>query len=179
MQQSEQDYERLIQPIEKRMIGAVWRVVGDKDDFDDAFQDALAKIWKSLNYVSRHPNPHALILRICVNAATDVLRAKVRMRQREKFEEVPNRFPDPAPSASARMSSRETQAEIFEAIAKLTRKQAEVALMRFSQEMPYDEIAEALGCSEVTARTHASRARDRLRGLLSHLAPHSSREVSK
>jgi DNA-directed RNA polymerase specialized sigma24 family protein len=44
-------------------------------------------------------------------------------------------------------------------------------LMRHVLELPYEEIAEALGCSERTARVHVNRARKRLSRLLAHLAP--------
>ena len=67
------DYEDLIRPIEHQMIRSVWRIVADPGDAEDAFQDALAKVWKNWGRVRRHPNPHALILRMCANAAYDAL----------------------------------------------------------------------------------------------------------
>jgi RNA polymerase sigma factor (sigma-70 family) len=166
------DYERLIQPIEDRMIRSVWRIVRDANDFDDAFQEALATIWKRLGRILRHPNPHALVLRICANAAYDVLRDRARHRQAEPIR------PD-AVLAADLPADHERQEEILGAIARLPRRQAESALMRFSQELSYKDIAEAIGCSEVTARTHVKRARIRLAEALAHLAPHSSKETAK
>ena len=40
------EYERLIAPIENRMIRCVWRIVRDPDDAEDALQDALLTVWK-------------------------------------------------------------------------------------------------------------------------------------
>jgi RNA polymerase sigma factor (sigma-70 family) len=170
------DYERLIQPIEDRMIRSVWRIVRDPNDFDDAFQEALAAIWKRLRRILRHPNPHALVLRICANAAYDVLRD--RARRRRQVESIPA---DAAYGVSAAdlLSDREKREEILGAIARLPRRQAESALMRFSEELSYKDIAEAIGCSEVTARTHVKRARVRLAALLAHLVPGSSKETAK
>ncbi|MBZ5544338.1 MAG: hypothetical protein LAO07_11760, partial [Acidobacteriia bacterium] len=65
------EYERLIAPIEDRMIRSVWRIVRDPTDAEDALQDALLTVWKRWGPVRRHPNPHALALRICINAAHD------------------------------------------------------------------------------------------------------------
>ena len=79
-------YDDLIAPIEDRMIRSVWRIVRDADDADDAFQAALEKIWRRLETIRRHPNPRALILRICVNAAYDLLRKKARLRRREALD---------------------------------------------------------------------------------------------
>ena len=98
-------------------------------------------------------------------------------RWREELKAVPTEIPDPRPSPAERLSGREERAEIIRAIRQLPRKQADAALMRFVQELSYQEIAQALGCSEVTVRTHIARARTRLSKLLAHLAPHSPKEA--
>lgn len=171
------DYETLIGPIEDRMIRTVWRIVRDADDADDALQEALATIWKRLGRIRRHPNPHALILRICVNSAYDLLRRRARYIRREELKAIPEALADPAPSVAKRLSDRETQAEILATIGRLPRKQGEAVLMRFVQELPYSDIAEALGCREVTVRKHVARARARLSRELAHLAPWPPKEV--
>ncbi len=171
------DYETLVRPIEDRMIRSVWRIVRCPQDAEDAFQEALTTIWKRLNRIRRHPNPHALILRICLNSAYDVIRKRARHQDREKLEPVPEALPDPSPSAAERISGREKLAEILQAISRLPRKQAQAVLMRFVEELPYSQIAQALGCREVTVRKHIARARTRLSRELAHLAPYSRKEV--
>jgi RNA polymerase sigma factor (sigma-70 family) len=173
------DYESLIAPIKDQMIRSVWRIVRNTDDFDDAFQEALAMIWKRLAKIRRHPNPQALILRICINAAYQVLRKKAQHRRREEIDAIPADFADPSPSAAESLSLQDERMEIFQAISKLPHSQAEAVLMRFVQELSYHDIAQALGCREATARKHVARARIRLGRLLAHLAPHSPREVLK
>ncbi len=170
-------YERLIRPVENQMIRSVWRILRDPDDADDAFQDALTTIWKRLGRIRRHPNPQALILRICVDAAYDVLRRRFRRVRREASETVLNHSADPTPSAAEQLSRSEQRTEILSAIAKLSRKQARAILMRVVHEQPYEHIAQALGCSEATARTHASRARARLCELLPDLTPNTNSEA--
>ncbi|MHC4063664.1 MAG: RNA polymerase sigma factor [Planctomycetota bacterium] len=177
MNKIHRNYGTLIGPIEDKMIRSIWRVVRDPDDAEEAFQEALATIWKRLDKIGRHPNPHALILRICINAAYDVLHRKIRRRWREELKAIPTEIPDPRPSPAERLSGQEERAEIIRAIRQLPRKQADAALMRFVQELSYQEIAQALGCSEVTVRTHIARARTRLAKLLAHLAPHSPKEA--
>jgi RNA polymerase sigma-70 factor (ECF subfamily) len=167
------DYESLVRPIEDRMIRSVWRIVRDPDDADDAFQEAVATVWKRLARIRRHPNPHALILRICTNAAYDVLRRRTRLHKRLGREEDVVELPDPAPSAAERLSSGETQAEIMQAVGQLPPKQAAAVLMRFVQNLSYGDIAQSLNCTEATVRKHIARARVKLRRLLEHLAPTS------
>ncbi|MFH1743968.1 MAG: RNA polymerase sigma factor [bacterium] len=173
----ERYYEYLIRPIEDQMIRSVWRIVQNPEDADDAFQDALATIWKRLAKIRRHPNPRALILKICVNSAYDTLRRKIRRRSRETPEGIPAGIPDSSPSAWDKLLGKEQRAEILCAIGRLSRNQAQAVLMRIVEEQPYSSIAQALGCSEATARTHVTRARTRLCKLLSHLAPHLAEEA--
>lgn len=173
------DYDSLIKPIENKMMRSVWRIVRDGDDFEDAFQEALATVWKRLDKIRNHPNPHALILRICVNAAYDILRRKTKLRRREALDAIPENLADRAPTTPERLDGESDQQEILQAIGQLPRNQAEAVLMRFVQEMSYPEIAAALGCSENVARQHICRARGRLAEVLAHLAPLSPKEVLK
>jgi len=68
MECPEFDYDLLVRPLESRMMRAVWRIVRQKEAAEDAFQDALAVIWKKRDAVARHPNPQALILKMTVDA---------------------------------------------------------------------------------------------------------------
>ncbi len=78
MNDRQREYERLIAPIEDRMMRAVWRISRDPGDAEDAFQEALLTVWKWWDRIRAHPNPHPLVLHICIHAAYDVLRRKVR-----------------------------------------------------------------------------------------------------
>ena len=175
MIEAHQDYERLIKPIEDKMIRSIWSVTQDADEAEEAFQEALSVIWRKLDRVRRHANPQALVLRICLNSAYDVLRRKIRRRRRETRAgfEWPARVPTPADA----LVSRECESAIFRAIAKLSRNQAAAVTMRLVQGQSYAEIARILGCREATVRKHVERGRERLRQLLAPLAPHLNKET--
>lgn len=151
-------YEELVKPIEEQMIGVVWRIVRNPDDFDDAFQEATVKIWRQIERIKRHANPHALILRICVNAAYDLLRKNCRRRKKE----VLGTIPDTVLSACNDPSRGDRRQRVLEAISRLPRNQAQSILMHYIQGFSYSEIAQALGCTEGTVHTHMTRGRRRL-----------------
>jgi len=176
---SQSNYETLIEPIEDQIRRSVWRIVRDVDDAEDALQEASIVILKRMDRIRRHPNPHALVLRICANAAYDVLRKNARRRRSEVIEWIPETIPDPAPSARDQLSKQETLGEVFGAIGRLPRKLAEAALMRFAQELPYKDIAQALNCSESAARQNVRRARARLYKSLAHLVVQPAKEALK
>ena len=169
MNDRQQEYERLIAPIEDRMIRAVWRVSRDPNDAEDAFQEALLTVWKRWDRIQTHPNPHALILHICINAAHDALRRKVRRGKWLEAVAIPEDIPDSSASAIQTISGAEQDAQVLRAIGLLPKNQARAILMHAVEEMPYVEIAAAMDCRAVTVRKHVARARNRLRTLLSHL----------
>ena len=166
-----QEYERLIAPIENRMMRAVWRVLRDPNEVEDAFQEALLTVWKRWDRVLAHPNPQALVLQICIHTAHDALRRKVRHTQRQEAGAIPEEIADSSPSAVQGISSAEQDAHVLRAIGRLSKNQARAILMHTVEEIPYTDIAAAMECREATVRKHVARARAKLRTLLSHLIP--------
>jgi RNA polymerase sigma-70 factor (ECF subfamily) len=170
-------FEQLIEPVEHQMMRSIWRIVRDPEMAKDALQDSLTKIWKRLDRIRSHPNPQALILKICLNTSIDSLRKRKRLHQHEKTEPL-HRFPiQPDAKAHEALERKKIETEILEAIKRLPRRQAIAVLMRLIQDQPYAVIAQAMECSETTVRIHVSRGRARLSQWLSHLKPASFKEV--
>jgi len=168
MGKSDELYERLISPIEKRMIGIVARIVRDPEDAADVFQEVLALIWAKLKRIDRHPNPHAYIFRICITRSYDVLRKRARRRRREiRLESIQAKM-WPARSL-AYIEDGDRVTAIREAIAMLPPKQGQAVLLRVMEDFPYHMIAGVLGCSEATARSHFSKGKARLIKILGEL----------
>jgi len=157
-------YNELIAPIERRMMSSVTRIVRNPEDAADTLQNALTSIWKNLKKIHHHPNPHAYILRVCVNAAYDTLR-KRRRRNEQPLDEMEGSIPSHGGSESPAIALVRER-EVLSAIASLPRNQAEAVLLRVVEDQPFQSIAEALGCREETARSHVSKGKARLREIL-------------
>jgi RNA polymerase sigma-70 factor (ECF subfamily) len=170
------EYQRLIAPIENRMIRVVWRIVRDPNDADDALQEALLTIWKRWRQVRKHPNPQALVLRICIHSAYDMMRQKARRLKWQETDSIASAIPDNAASMTQKLSDHQQGEQVLEAIGRLPKNQAQAILMRAVEEIPYCDIALAMNCREATVRKHVARARTRLRTLLSHLFPAVQKE---
>jgi RNA polymerase sigma-70 factor (ECF subfamily) len=171
MDQRRLAYDRLIAPMEARLIGTIWGIVRDPADAQDALQEALMVLWRRWDRLQAHPNPEALIVRICINAAYDALRRKGRRLRWIEADKVPVDPPDPAPSALQSVAGAEAQRRIRRALASLSANQATAIIMHVVEDIPYEQVAAAMGCREVTARKHVARARARLRSLLADLVP--------
>jgi RNA polymerase sigma factor (sigma-70 family) len=174
VQTQEQDYEALIQPIEDQMMRSIWRIVQDADDVEDALQEALTTIWRRFDRIRNHENPQALILRICLNAAYDVLRRKIRRRRWEAMPWQRSRAQVSTPGEL--LEARERESAIFRAIAHLSRNQALAVTLRLVHGQSYKAIACVLGCKDNTARQHVARGRARLCELLAPMISQLGKE---
>ena len=114
---------------------------------------------------------------ICIHAAYDCLRKRRRHAGREIPDERLERHPAYQPSADEMLDACQTREMIYGAIRLLPQKQRTTVTMRLLAELSYDAIAQALGCSETTARTHFMRALVKLRDHLKSLRPGTGKEV--
>jgi RNA polymerase sigma factor (sigma-70 family) len=158
-------FDRLIEGLETRMIRAIARIVDDSNDAEDVLQNALTTIWRNLPRMQRHPNPTAVVLKVCIDAAYDVLRT----RERAKRLVVPlpvEEVPDSSASPSDRLAEMESRRRLLAAVVELPHNQSLAIHMRYVEELSYTEIAAALGCAESTTRKHVARGLSRLRQLV-------------
>jgi len=170
-------YDEMIAPMEATMMRSIWRVVRNTDLAEDCLQDALAAIWKKRFQIRLHPNPPALILKICLNTAYDSLRNLERVRRHTDLSRLDN-APAPREDDTDRgLEAREIEAQVQQAIRRLPRKRALAVMMRLIQEESFEAIAQALDCSEVTVRIHISKGRAQLRKWLSPLRESRRQEV--
>ncbi len=169
-------FARLIVPLEERMMRTIWRIVRHPEAAEDTLQEVMAILWSKLHRIVRHPNPQALVLKICHNAAYDTLRKHMRNREKTGLTATAEAKSLAGADETGEPRGRHMEDEVLQAIGGLPRKQALALLMRVVQDQPYDEIAMMLGCSPVTARIHVSKGRANLCRRLAHLLPGPAKE---
>ena len=170
-------YDELIAPLEALMMRSIWRIVRNADLAEDCLQDVLAVVWKKRFQIRLHPNPQALILRICLNAGCDTLRRLDRTQRQTDLSHLDNAPAPPTHDADRDLEEGEIVKQVQQAIRRLPRKRALAVMMRLIHEESFEAIAQTLDCSETTVRIHISRGRAQLRKWLSHLCQSSRQEV--
>ncbi len=160
------DYAKLIEPVKKRMVNSVWRIVRDADDTEDIIQDSLEKILKKFTRIRSHPNPTAMILRICINSAYDHLRRQ--SKQRQKYQYLENNSISSENTPSEILAQDEKMELVLNKIQELPKREAESLMLLALENFTYSEIAQAMNCREGTIRSMVSKARHRLETLLAN-----------
>jgi RNA polymerase sigma factor (sigma-70 family) len=136
------------------LVRLVSGLLDDNETCEEVVQDAFAAIMRQ----SQPPRPGAegAYLR---SAALNGARSQLRKRQvrRRHLQAVPSHTPDNTEAAENPAIARVEADRVLATIRTLPRRQSEVLLLRFQADLSETEIAETLGISPGSVKTHARR----------------------
>src|SRR3954465_8041824 len=152
-------FEALVRRYQRPVLAIARRFARDPDDAEDLAQRAFINAsqraggWRGGSFKS-------WLFRIVVNLAKNHLRDTARFdRDAEGEQSAP-------PEAHDRPEAREQQNALREAVARLPRRQREVLLLRIDGDLPFGEIAQTLGITEVNAKVNFHHAVRKLKTML-------------
>ena len=154
-------------PLVDRHAGAcvryAMRMLGNREDAEDATQDTLLRAYRSLGDFDRMRPFRTWLFAILVNRCrTSALRRARRTDRVRADEEAVQRAEVFAPEPE----HDELDVELQRAIAQLDPAQREAFLLKHVEDMSYDEIALATGVRVSALKMRVKRACDRLQELL-------------
>lgn len=122
---------------------------GDQHAAEDLVQTALEKAYVAWPRIQRMGAQEAYVRSIMTRAAID------RTRQRTRRGEV---VTDEVPDVPVHQVGPEDRDHVFGLLEVLWPRQRAVVVLRYDDDLPEAQIAEALGCSAGAVKSHASRA---------------------
>jgi RNA polymerase sigma-70 factor (ECF subfamily) len=149
---------------QRRVYAVAYRIVRRHDAADDVAQEAFLRAHGALARfdLSRPFGPW--VCRIAANLAINERRSP-RSRE-EELPEAHNELPAKDAGPLHSLLDREASAVLEQALERLPAEQRAVFVLRVSEDLSYQEIAEALKISPGTVMSRLSRAREKLRVLL-------------
>jgi RNA polymerase sigma-70 factor (ECF subfamily) len=173
-------FERLVSRHEKPVWNFLRRFVRDATTAEDLLQEVFLRVIKGADEWKGTAKFSTWLYTIARNLCVDhSRRAAHRVAtsldgpSHASAEDAPSlheRIPSAAPGADDLAADRQTAARIDQAVAALPPEQREVFLMREVMEMPFAEIAIAVGATEPTVKSRMRYALEKLRGALAELA---------
>lgn len=127
---------------------------------EEIVQDAFVKM-QVIEKTPEAGKEAAYLRSIVLNGARSKMRRRI---VKNKF--LAQERPAQPPSLESEVIQKTEQQRIISLIRKLPKRQAEVLSLRFYMELSEDEIAETLGISKGSVKTHASRGLDKMAELL-------------
>lgn len=158
------DIDLLVRTYRARLLRFVVSSTGDVDLAESVVQDCFLKAYKARESFRGECSVQTWLTGIALNLIRDKQRTKRFQFWRKAgntavdVTEMAAVLPDKQSSTETRMIAREQAAQIAEFLETLSHNQRTVFLMRFQEEMDLNEIAEAMGMSLATAKTHLHRA---------------------
>jgi RNA polymerase sigma-70 factor, ECF subfamily len=151
---------------ERKIRGAIYRVIGSEDEARDLCQEAMLKAYRGLRSFKREARFSSWLYQIALNLCRDRIRRR-RGRTLVSLDEVDEAsFPrnqEPPPSAHEIVEARDLARAVAAAVAALPEDQREVIVLKEYEGLTFLEIAEILGVPVSTAKTRLYRGLGQLR----------------
>lgn len=158
----------IVERYQRLLYSIAYRLLGDHGEADDAVQQVFIRFFEKAGRLRRAKALKTYLARSTTNECIDRLR-RLKRRQTISLEGLgaaETLALEDAQTPQERIKRKELAALIQWALAELSAKQRKVVVLSFTEGLSYAEIAEVLGCEEVTVRTHLHRARKKLQKLL-------------
>ncbi len=139
-------FTELMRRYQQRVYWAARRIVGTHEDADDIAQETFVKAYTALGDFRGESSFFTWVYRIAINLSLNAVR-KRQMVSYLKENEIINRIFPSSDDPSREVEFKETQSRLQEAIARLPEKQRAVFVMRYYDEMSYEEISEVMKTS--------------------------------
>jgi len=171
---NKQAFGRLIQKYQEQILYLAYDLTGNYEDAQDLAQETFIKAYDKLSQFEERSRLSTWLYRIAVNLAMDFHR-KSRRYQIQSLHQHAQRLPDESggedliTDSGHRIAIRNTNHRIDAALAELSEQQRSAVVLKYFHQMTSKEIAEILGCTDATVRTHIFRGIKKLKTLLDGL----------
>jgi RNA polymerase sigma-70 factor, ECF subfamily len=143
------------------------RFTGDESLAMDIAQDSFVKLFSSIQDFRGEASFESWLYRLVVNRCLDQKRRRRRLLPFVDRLLEGLRFP--GETALQTLLRQELSGQVRSAVAKLRPEQRIVIVLRYTQGLSYDQIAEILGCATGTVASRINRAHKILGRRLAHL----------
>ncbi|MBZ5676550.1 MAG: sigma-70 family RNA polymerase sigma factor [Acidobacteriia bacterium] len=167
-QRGDEDAFRVLFETHKdRVYSIALRYAGDSAAAMDIAQDTFLKLLSSIQQFRGDASFESWLYRLVVNACLDYHRK--RRRFLPLLDDALDVFRAPRESTLHDLLREEQEERVQQVVAQLPEEQRIVVVMRYTEGLSYEEIADALGCRRGTVASRLNRAHKALERRLSNL----------
>ena len=161
MESLKQVFNDIVKTYSERLYWHVRRMVNSHEDADDLLQEIFLKIWTALPSFRGEAQLFTWVYRIATNETLNWLRRE-KVRAALRFTSIDaemERRIDSDPFFDGDAADR----ALSKAVAKLPEKQRQVFILRYYDEMPYEQMSEVLGTSVGALKASYHLAQEKVR----------------
>ncbi|MBV8282368.1 MAG: RNA polymerase sigma factor [Candidatus Eremiobacteraeota bacterium] len=176
-------FENVVRTYQDRIVSFAARALRDRGRAEEVAQDVFVRAYRALQGYDR-PRIRALRLRSWIyTIAANLVRNAARGKQLsvvglEREDGRSRAIADPSPSAESRLELQDDWRRIDDAIALLSPKLRGAFVLRYVEDLTYDEVAETLGQPIGTVKANAHRGLIAVRAALENDDERSTQPLS-
>jgi RNA polymerase sigma-70 factor, ECF subfamily len=161
-----------------RVYSIALRYSGNSTAAMDIAQDTFVKLLSNIGQFRGDSSFESWLYRLVVNTCLDHHRKRRRFLPllEDGLEEALDIFRAPHESALHEMLREEQTERVQQVVAQLPEEQRIVVVLRYTDGLSYEQIADLLGCRRGTVASRLNRAHKALERRLSHLRPREVRQ---
>lgn len=156
-------FEQLVTAYQGAVYRLALRMCSSAAAAEDVAQEAFLSAWKNLPQFRGDSQFSTWLYRLTTHAAIDYLRREKR-HEASDIDDVT--VADETSSPQETVERSETQTAVRDALAALSPEYREVILLRYMQELSYEEIGIALHLPPGTVKSRLNRAKGQLKEIL-------------
>jgi len=136
----------IVKKYQERLYWHIRRMVVVHEDADDVLQNVFIKVWKGLEGFRGESQLSTWLYKIATNETYTFLKNR-KKRMAHSLDDVENDLANKI-KADERFDGNKIEWKLELAIQQLPNKQKTVFMLRYYDEMPYEEMSRVLGTSE-------------------------------
>jgi RNA polymerase sigma factor (sigma-70 family) len=136
----------------------------DPDDRNDLLQEIILQLWKVFDTYRGDSKITSWMYRVALNTAIVFFK---KQKRRPDSEQLPLGFDQPAENSEA--GEKEEQLALFYKAVQRLDKVEKALIYLYMEDQPYEEIAAALGISQVNVRVRLNRIKNKLKDIIKDL----------
>ncbi|NNF01992.1 MAG: RNA polymerase sigma factor [Bacteroidia bacterium] len=157
-----EEFRAKVIPTSDKLCRFALRLLKNKQEAEDVVQDVLVKLWNRRKDIGTYKNPEAFAMTVTKNMCLDILRTRKRFVDNEPRDEPDRKTPlDVA-------EWNDVRSQIDNAMNTLPEQQKMIVQLRDIEGYDYEEIAQILEINVNTIRVNLSRARAKIREILTN-----------
>lgn len=164
MTDREREFSQLVKDNQGLIIKVSRLYTNSPEDEQDLFQEIVLQLWRSYDTFKGQSKISTWMYRVALNTAITLFRKKTKSPQTDELMDYHHR------DYVEDDDEKQQQISLLYKVVKMLPKMERAIVMMYLDDLPYREIAETLGISEVNARVKMNRLKKTLKELMEKYA---------
>ncbi|MHA7608307.1 RNA polymerase sigma factor [Elizabethkingia meningoseptica] len=163
MSQKEQNFSKLVKENQGLIIKVARMYTNTPDDQQDLFQEIVLQLWRSYDTFKGNSKISTWMYRVALNTAITLFRKTTRTIKTDELAD----FHQPIDDEN---DENQQQIALLYKVIKMLGDIDRAIVMMYLDDVPYKDIAENIGITEVNARVKMNRLKKNLKDLMTQHA---------